>query len=665
MSILLTAMALAAGPRAVVPNDLFTLDTPASLTVSHDGTVVVYARSRWDQALDRTNIDLWRLDTRTREEVRLTFTDGSEQHPTLSPDGAWVYFLGSQGKKDQVWRMPAAGGAPTQLTRAEGGVADYHLAADGLSLTYAVEAEKSPTDPWAALRKKHTDPQYGEKSRKTHILHQLDLRSWRSSELHDPNAHLIAFSPSPDGRYVAMLTAPSDQLLTREGWSEVRLFDRTTGTTQTLEDRLWREEAPSPYGWLTGLAWADDSRAFAFRVDFDGFPGETFVSELAGGVPLTWKLPRPREVHPEDDLMAWVPGKRELCQVVTERGRAPIVCLDGLRGGEVGRDRTLPSGNVVTTQFAFSGDGRDVMLIAATPDRFAELYRLPARGNVAAVRLTDLNPHTADWALPTVSVFTWTAPDGRTVEGVLELPPGHDPTKGPIPTVIGLHGGPTAHEPFARRFRMTGETWLAADGFAVLWPNYRGSTGYGDAFLRDLVGHENDVEVKDILAGVDALVAAGIADPERLAVGGWSNGGYLTGCLISTTDRFKAASLGAGVVDMTLQWALEDTPGHVINFLEGQPWEQTHHYAEASPLLRAHQIKTPTILHVGADDPRVPAAHAQAMYRALHQYLQVPSELVVYPNTGHGPRTWKRVEAKMAWDRAWFRHYVLGEATPK
>ena len=164
----------------------------------------------------------------------------------------------------------------------------------------------------------------------------------------------------------------------------------------------------------------------------------------------------------------------------------------------------------------------------------------------------------------------------------------------------------------------------------------------------------------DILAGVDHVVAEGIADPERLAVMGWSNGGYLTNCLISGSDRFRAASSGAGVFDQTLQWATEDTPGHVVNFMEGLPWEQPEEVLAASPLFAADNIKTPTLIHVGEHDPRVPAAHARALFQALHVYLDVPSELLVYPGEGHGLGKWSHRKAKLAWDVAWFEEHVPG-----
>ena len=145
---------------------------------------------------------------------------------------------------------------------------------------------------------------------------------------------------------------------------------------------------------------------------------------------------------------------------------------------------------------------------------------------------------------------------------------------------------------------------MPANGYALLSPNYRGSTGYGDDFLVELIGRENDIDVKDILAGVDAMIERGIADPDRLAVMGWSNGGFLTNCLITSDPRFKAASSGAGVIDQVIQWGVEDTPGHVINFMVGRlPWADPDEYRAGSPLYRLGGVTTPTLIHVGGQRP--------------------------------------------------------------
>jgi dipeptidyl aminopeptidase/acylaminoacyl peptidase len=356
--------------------------------------------------------------------------------------------------------------------------------------------------------------------------------------------------------------------------------------------------------------------------------------------------------------MAWVPDRRELCRRVADQGRERILCVDGVQGGANGRVRLFPGGDVVVREFHFSEDGRDIIADVATPTALPELYRLPARGQTLPIRLTDLNPEAASWAWPSIEVVSWTAPDGSRVEGVLERPQG--PQTGPLPLLVDIHGGPTAHFSVSRRLSQHSQGIYASQGWAVLHPNYRGSTGYGDKFMTDLVGRECDVEVKDIIAGVDAQVAAGTADPARMAVMGWSNGGYLTACMITQDSRFKAGIVGAGVVDQVIQWATEDTPGHVINFMSGhQPWEAQGEYAAASPLLHADRITAATLIHVGENDPRVPPEHARALFRALSLYSDTPTELVVYPGAGHGLTRMAQLEAKMAWDLAWLRTHVL------
>ena len=207
------------------------------------------------------------------------------------------------------------------------------------------------------------------------------------------------------------------------------------------------------------------------------------------------------------------------------------------------------------------------------------------------------------------------------MEGILELPPEYKTGDGPLPTVVTIHGGPTASSKYEFRYWIYGRTAFAAKGWAVLDPNYRGSTGYGDKFLIDLIENKNNLDVQDILSGVDMLVERGIADPERLSVTGWSNGGYLTNCLIEATDRFKAASSGAGVFDTVMQWSIEDTPGHVVNYSGGLPWESAAKMHASSPLYNVNRVVTPPLIHVGENDARVPAQHSRAVHRALRQYV--------------------------------------------
>jgi dipeptidyl aminopeptidase/acylaminoacyl peptidase len=244
------------------------------------------------------------------------------------------------------------------------------------------------------------------------------------------------------------------------------------------------------------------------------------------------------------------------------------------------------------------------------------------------------------------------------VEGILELPPDYKPGKA-IPLVVEIHGGPTSATRFHLQYWIYGRTLLSAKGFAVLSPNYRGSVGYGDKFLTDLIGHENDLDVEDILKGVDALVEKGIADPQRLGVMGWSNGGYLTNCIITKTGRFKAASSGAGIVDTVMEWGANDEPAYSMNLKKGLPWTQPDIYLKTSPTYALDKIRTPTLIHVGGGDVRCPPAHSRMLYRALKEYVNVPTELVVYPGEPHGLTKYKNRKAKMEWDVAWFERYIL------
>jgi dipeptidyl aminopeptidase/acylaminoacyl peptidase len=233
-----------------------------------------------------------------------------------------------------------------------------------------------------------------------------------------------------------------------------------------------------------------------------------------------------------------------------------------------------------------------------------------------------------------------------------------------LPLVVEIHGGPTTATNFHLQYWIYGRTLLPARGYAVLSPNYRGSVGYGDKFLTDLVGRENDLDVKDILAGANALVERGIADPERLGVMGWSNGGYLTNCIISQTTRFKAASSGAGIVDAVMEFGSNDEPAYTIAFKKGFPWSNADGYHRASPTYHLDKVRTPTLIHVGGNDERCPPGQSRLLYRALKEYVKVPTELLVYPGEAHGLMKYKNRKAKMEWDLAWFDRYLRTTDVP-
>lgn len=659
----------------IKPEDYFSISYVGGVSPAPDGRHVAFEESRWQDGLPGRNKDLWLVEVASARTRRLTFDPANDHDARWSPDGEWIYFQSGRKQADkkapydgktQVWRIRNDGTDLHPITFVEGGVERFELTRDGKQLFFTTKVEHLDEDPWKKLRKKHKKLTYGRGIRSLSALWRLDLRSWRTEKLVDePTRYIAEIAVSPSADRVALLTVPTRRLIDNEGWSWLEVHDVKSKTATRIPDDAWRKQAPSPYGWLSSVTWADDGRKVGVRIDFDGYPGEMFAVHLEGTKSLgVMRLPRKDEITLSGGL-AWRPGTSDLCVRAIARARDGIYCVKDIRPGRHGESVALTKrehGNVGS--WRFFGDGKRLALGLSTNTHPADVFVQASRPGAKPKRLTKQNPQIATWKLPLIKTVRWKSKDGTEVEGVLELPPGYD-GKSKLPFMLEIHGGPTSASREHLRFWIYGRTLLAARGWALLTPNYRGSTGYGDKFLTDLIGRKNDVDVEDLLSGVDAMVERGIADPERMAVMGWSNGGYLTNCLITRTDRFKAASSGAGVIETTMQWMIEDTPGHVVNFSQGLPWTQGEAMHGTSPLYDLDKVKTPTLIHVGERDPRVPAEHSRALFRALDQYLGVPTQLIEYPGAHHSVWLRKHRQAKMDWDLAWFDYWVLGKGKVK
>ena len=671
MPVVLVAMvslpgALWAGARqhTITAEDYFTQAYVVEAELAPNGRAAVYGEMRWEPEKKKRNLDLWLVRTRDGQTTRLTFDVASDWHPRWSPDGRWIYFLSSRSKRVQVWRMRANGDRKLQVTREEKGVSAFQLSADGRTLYYLVRSKHHAVDPFIGLRKRFGKLTYGHGVTRPSQLWALDLTSWRRKRLIDHKRVIRLFAVSPDGRRAALVTTPNRHLITYEGWSRVEIVDLESQKTQIPDDGQWRKKAPSPYGWIKSPRWSSDSRRLAFQISFDGYPTRIYVLTVGQGkIQRSQPLTRRAEEHIGGE-MRWRPKRAQLCYRAIDRAVDRVYCAD-FSGRRQQRPEIVSAGDGSVEGFSFSADGEKLVAVITGLTHPPDLFSMAALPNQRAYRrLTRVNRQVDSWKLPIIRKVRWKSKDGTVVEGILELPP--DYKKGQrLPLLVQLHGGPTSATRYVFQFWIYGRTLFAARGWAMLSPNYRGSTGYGDRFMTQLIGHKNDRDVDDILSGVDFLVKEGIADPQRMAVMGWSNGGYLTNCVIARTTRFKAASSGAGVFDTAMQWMIEDTPGHVVNFNRGLPWRRQREMSKTSPLYLAHKIRTPTLIHVGERDQRVPLQHSRALYRALRHYLKVPVELVVYPGEPHGLSQQTHRRAKLLWDLKWFDYYVLGKRGKK
>lgn len=646
-------------------DDYFTQEDVFSAVISPGGEMVAYTAGRWNKEADERHSFLWVIDAKTRKPRRLTNEGGHDHSPQWSADGRWIYFLGSrkQGEKQtppydgstQLWRIKITGGAPEAVTRIKGGVKGYTVSPTDSSV-YILTAEKHIEDEWKTLRQQHSKVNYGHGVRQVHVLWRLNPDTWRRTKLLDNHRVIREMTVSTNNKRLAMITTPDNSVLTFEGQSQVDILDLKTGKVATLSDKLFREEKPSPYGWLQHLAWSPDGQRLAFNVIFDAYPSEIIVAEWKGNGVRVSQIERPKDVSLRGygSPLGWL-NDTDLCFLGDRRAFSNVYCVRGVTQGTQNKVDTLIDGNLVVDGFTTDGKSSSLAIVKNDTKSLADIYHYSAASGMH--RLTDLNPQVASWKLPLIRKVTWKGAGGKEVEGILELPADYRGGK-PLPLIVELHGGPTTCTRCQFRFWIYGRTLLPSQGYALLSPNYRGSTGYGDKFLTDLVGHENEIEVEDILKGVEAMIDRGIADPERLGVMGWSNGGYLTNCLITHTPRFKAASSGASILDTVMEWGSNDEPAYVISFKKGFPWNRPDSYQRTSPTYQLHKVRTPTLIHVGANDERCPPSHSRMLYRALKEYVKVPTELLIYPGEPHGLRKYSSRRAKMAWDLAWFKKYL-------
>jgi dipeptidyl aminopeptidase/acylaminoacyl peptidase len=657
----------------ITPDDYASVALVTGLAVSPDGKQVAYCLATWDEKADTRATDLWVVPTDGKGKPRQLTTDrANARHPKWSADGKAVYVLANRrkdGQKEppfngstQVWQVPADGGDPTAVTKVKESISGFDYAPKADAVFYAVDAEATDEDDFAKLRAKFDKAEYGHGKRKASEVYR-SVKGEPAEKLIAEKRYIREFAVTADGKRVAMISAFDDSVLKSEGESRVDVWEAGKVTTPPTD--VYRKDAASPWAWLESLAWNPEGTRFAFCAIFDGYPAEVVIGEFAAGKWSTSLLDRPSGHHVRGygSPLTWRTSK-ELGYLVERQG---AVGIGRYRVGAPPWHSVSTTGDGAVYGFGFIPNDEDgevarAIAIYGFGNRPGELYRIEPGAHPRQNPITSLNAHTRNWRFPHTEHITWKAPDGSTVGGVLELPPGFKKGDKKLPLVVAIHGGPTTASHADLEFDPhNGRLYFSAHGYAVLCPNYRGSTGYGDKFVTDLLGRENDIEVKDILAGVQHLIAGGIADPGRIGVMGWSNGGYLTNCLISMKDgpvAFKAASSGAGIVDTVAEWGFNDEPAYPRVFKRGLPWETPEIYRKTSPTYQLNKIKTPTLIHVGGNDPRCPPGHSRMLYRALKEYVGVPTQLVTYPGEPHGLTKLSNRKAKMEWDLAWFDKYL-------
>jgi dipeptidyl aminopeptidase/acylaminoacyl peptidase len=649
----------AAGPLVTV-DDLMKLRSINEVRISPAGDRVAYVASVPALPQNEHEPALFVVPVpggaprRLGESIRIFNLPSPRPQLRWTPDGSAVSVIAFEGTRPQVVSVPAAGGSPRTITQAAEGVFAYEWSPDGKSVAYITrdpmppEEERQRQDRSFVIRADAPD-------RATRLM-VLRLDGSAARALTPPSHYVDALSWSPDGNTIAYSAAP------RTGFTaayEARVYSIGVGgaAPRTIVDRP---------GMNTGPRYSPDGKQIAFistSGQYDVMASRSLAIVAAeGGTPRTFVL---------DDAWVndytWAPDSRVIYLMANDgtfgRGQhmfeQPIVRLSVAEG----RAERLGTGPTVAFSTSLSADGRRIAYKSVGARTMGDVAVLDTASG-RATTITDINPELPEFAVGELQPISWRSFDGMEIWGLLLRPSG-TPSGTRLPTLVYLHGGPgggVTYGLFPQFMTSVPQVdpyptaAMASLGYAVLFPMPRGGAGYGEQGQRAIVNGWGESDYKDIMAGVDHLVAQGIADPERLGVMGASYGGYMTNWIVTQTSRFKAASSAASLSDLSDTFYLSEGGEFMIAYFK-RPWENRESYAAHSPLTFAERVTTPLLIQHGEVDPRVPVAGAWKLYRTL-KAMGKTVELEIYPRGGHVLREPMQQREQMRRNLEWFTRWI-------
>ncbi|MBM3908130.1 MAG: S9 family peptidase [Gemmatimonadetes bacterium] len=674
---LLPAMALAQAKRPYTDDDVMRLKSVGGVAISPSGDRILYTVTGWehpnanpargDTALgDRheRRSHIWVVPAAGGAARQLTFGERGESNAQWSPDGAQIAFTAARGAgtgedapRSQLWLLPADGGESWQVTTARDGVTAYAWSPDGKRIAY-LTTDSLTRDAEAKARRRDDAKVYEGDFRLAHLW-IVDVESKQATKI-TSGAFTVRGAPSwsPDGRLLAFDASPTPMI--RDERRDAYMVDIASRQVQAITTQHDVESTP---------LFSPDGKTLAFTVSpqewpphKDGIPPRTIRNAVIVTYDVASKVLTNHGQKGFDVSAGSARWSRDGSRLYFSAGDR--VYMSVFEYVLASKSYTRLIGSQVIGAFSLSKDGARVALLLDSAEWPAEVYVAEGLGATPR-RVTNTNPWLADRALGQSEVVTWKSKDGWPVEGVLLKPVGY--TAGAkVPLLVSAHGGPTAaHLASFRGGSSPGQTW-AGQGWAVLYPNPRGSTGYGEKFMRGNIPDWGGGDYRDIMTGVDALIQRGIVDSTKMAFEGWSYGGYMTSWVVSQTGRFKAAMMGAGLPSLLSMAGTTDIPGYINTFFNGVPQydgslvnPSIKFYLERSAISYSDRVTTPLLILHGSNDERVPIGQPMEFYRALKDRGKTV-ELVFYPREGHGFQEYYHQRDRMKREYEWIAKYTLG-----
>ena len=654
LCLLATPLAAQSGSRAPAIDSLLSLRSVSSPAMSPNGQQVAYLVTETDWTRDAFVSQLWVHDLRAGRATQLTRHEAGVGQVQWSPDGKWIAFTSTRVElRSQIFAISIDGGESVRLTNAGGGVGSFEWRPDGGAIAFT----SSP----AAAERKSRDTTLGgfevvRRDVATQQLYTVDV----AAALLTPQAGVLRTPPvpawsvagfewSPDGARIAFSAATSPDPVAANS-ADIYVL--------TLSDNAVRAVVTQP-GPDNGPHWSPDGRQLVFGTRMGDTKNTYFrngrlavVSADGGAIRVI------TETFDENPaFVSW--GARGVWFSGSQRTASHLFVADPVTGTIT---RVTAPDSAMISGVSLSRDQSAAAFMFASASALPEVAVSPLTAFAPRI-VTSVSEQIRDWKLGTREVVRWKSRDGTEIEGILVKPRDFDPAK-KYPLLCVIHGGPTGIDrpvlPDARYYPI--DQWVNR-GALVLKVNYRGSAGYGERFRALNYRNLGVGDAWDVISGVDALIAKGWVDPARVASMGWSQGGYISAFLTTSSTRFAAISVGAGISDWRTYYYNTDITPFTINYLGADPVADPAIYAKTSPVDYVRTAKTPTLIQHGELDRRVPIANGYQLRQALED-RGVPVEMIVYKGFGHGITKPKSQRAVMQHNLGWFNHYIFGDPLP-
>jgi dipeptidyl aminopeptidase/acylaminoacyl peptidase len=636
--------------RSISLQDLSNIKDVSGPNFSPNGKNIVYVVSNHNTDLDIQNNDIWHLKIDEKSAQKLTTSsDKSEWDPKYSPDGQMIAYLGDDtgDGSAQIFIMNSDGSNSRQISNVEGGILNFEWAPDSTQIVLTAFAggpkpnNAGTTPPIVIDRFQFKEDWYGYLSGKRRHIFILNINDKKVVQITNGEQDHWLPAWSPDGKWIAFVYKHRNDP-DRNMDTDVFIMKPEEGS-EAIRISHFEGTDVDPY-WESPPAWSPDSKKLVWLQSGESkwiyyatwqmtvADIETGTNQNIARIDRNFYLPK------------WSSDGENIFALI-EQDRSTWVAAINVESGNIDY---INNGKRFALDYDVSDDG-DIILLDSNDDRPFELYLFK---DGTEQKLTNHNEWLDHVALGITKPFQFMN-DGYEISGIMTLPANYQQGQ-KLPTIFRLHGGPVYQ--FSHEFMSDWQIY-AANGFAVVGINPRGSSGKGFDFAKAIYADWGNVDVSDILAGSEYLINEGITDPERMGVGGWSYGGILTNYVISSDPRFKAAISGAGASNMLGMYG-HDQYSREYELELGTPWDNIEAYQRVSfPFLNADKIKTPTLFQCAEKDFNVPCLGAEQMYQALRS-LNIDTRLVIYPDQHHGITVPSYLNDRMKRNLDWYRKHL-------